>query len=388
MGVAGVDRALADVESPLRRIAEEEQVDLFLVSSRNKFIAATTDPVLESMSETQGLLKTHEISATEYGDLFARLLSGRRKSDVVKEEDPLKGEVCYYAVASIPTGGWSVILRVSEAAITGPIWRQLAFRLAIGLAGLLVIVTLLLVISVRTRTRIRRAVVAAELAAKGDLTGEIESTDAQDETGILLRAVNRMTEGLNALVGAVKQASIQLNSTATQIAAAAGEQNSTMQDFNASTSEIAASVKEISTTGQELLTTVEDVHARADNTATTADSGRSALVDMESTMQQLSEATGSICSRLGMIREKAGAINTVVETITKVADQTNLLSINAAIEAEKAGEAGRGFLVVAREIRRLADQTAVATLGPGLHASHYLEALREHVLRARRKGSP
>jgi methyl-accepting chemotaxis protein WspA len=63
-----------------------------------------------------------------------------------------------------------------------------------------------------------------------------------------------------------------------------------------------------------------------------------------------------------MIREKADRINAVVTTITKVADQTNLLSINAAIEAEKAGEYGRGFLVVAREIRRLADQTAVATL--------------------------
>jgi len=65
---------------------------------------------------------------------------------------------------------------------------------------------------------------------------------------------------------------------------------------------------------------------------------------------------------LGVIREKADGINLVVTTITKVADQTNLLSINAAIEAEKAGEYGRGFLVVAREIRRLADQTAVATL--------------------------
>jgi methyl-accepting chemotaxis protein WspA len=171
--------------------------------------------------------------------------------------------------------------------------------------------------------------------------------------------VMRQTQSL---IEQAQESTVRLNTTATEIAAAAGEQNSTMQGFNASTSEIAASVKQISATGQGLLGTVEEVHGAATETATVADEGRSALVSMESTMGQLSDATSSISSKLGMIREKAGAINTVVETITKVADQTNLLSINAAIEAEKAGESGRGFLVVAREIRRLADQTAVATL--------------------------
>jgi methyl-accepting chemotaxis protein WspA len=82
-------------------------------------------------------------------------------------------------------------------------------------------------------------------------------------------------------------------------------------------------------------------------------------------MRQLVESTGSISSKLAVTREKADSITQVVITITKVADQTNLLSTNAAGEAEKAGEHGRGFLVVAREIRRLADQTAVATLGIG-----------------------
>jgi methyl-accepting chemotaxis protein WspA len=83
---------------------------------------------------------------------------------------------------------------------------------------------------------------------------------------------------------------------------------------------------------------------------------------MASSMQTLSDATGSINGKLAVISERARAITSVVTAITKVADQTNLLSINAAIEAEKAGEYGLGFLVVAREIRRLADQTAVATL--------------------------
>jgi len=79
-------------------------------------------------------------------------------------------------------------------------------------------------------------------------------------------------------------------------------------------------------------------------------------------MSQLSESSTSISGKLSVINDKAGDITSVVTTITKVADQTNLLSVNAAIEAEKAGEYGRGFLVVAQEIRRLADQTAGATL--------------------------
>src|SRR4030065_492004 len=88
----------------------------------------------------------------------------------------------------------------------------------------------------------------------------------------------------------------------------------------------------------------------------------SATAIAATTMKHIVEAAGSISSKFEVLNEKANNINTVVTTITKVADQTNLLSLNAAIEAEKAGEYGFGFSVVAKEIRRLADQTAVATL--------------------------
>ena len=78
-------------------------------------------------------------------------------------------------------------------------------------------------------------------------------------------------------------------------------------------------------------------------------------------MRQIIDASGAVTAKLAVLSEKTTNINSVVTTITKVADQTNLLSLNAAIEAEKAGEYGLGFAVVAMEIRRLADQTAVAT---------------------------
>ena len=107
---------------------------------------------------------------------------------------------------------------------------------------------------------------------------------------------------------------------------------------------------------------MNDVNGRAAHASELATAGRQRLELMGQAMPQLVASTQSISGKLATIREKADNINVVVTTITKVADQTNLLSINAAIEAEKAGEYGRGFLVVAREIRRLADQTAVATL--------------------------
>ena len=229
-------------------------------------------------------------------------------------------------------------------------------------AGLCVLVIVLAWFTVRSVTsRIAIGVRAAEKVASGDLTDRIEA-DAQDETGTLLRALKRMTESLSSLIYRVKQSSVSLMSTATEISATSMQQEATVNNLSSSTAEIAAAVKEISATSQELGNTLQEINTAATRASGLAERGRSGLSEMDSTMRRLSGSTGSISTKLSVIREKASDINGVVTTITKVADQTNLLSVNAAIEAEKAGEYGLGFLVVAREIRRLADQSAVATL--------------------------
>jgi methyl-accepting chemotaxis protein WspA len=210
-------------------------------------------------------------------------------------------------------------------------------------------------------TRILNRRVQEMASGASDLTARV-AVQTHDEMGQLALGINATIAKIHAIVQRVREASVQLLSTAAEIAATARQQESHVQQMGSSTAEIASAVRQISATGKELSGTMNEVNDRANETSNLATKGLGHLEGLQQTGGRLEQATASISSKLATIREKADAINGVVATITKVADQTNLLSINAAIEAEKAGEYGRGFLVVAREIRRLADQTAVATL--------------------------
>lgn len=199
-----------------------------------------------------------------------------------------------------------------------------------------------------------------ERMRNGDFTQRV-TLNRKDEFGMLADGLNRLADDLSVLVGQVQRSGVQVNITATQISATAKEQQSTTTEIAATTAEIGATSKQISATSRELDKTMNEVGEVAQDTAELAGSGQTSIARMENTMRQIMDASGSISGKLAVLNEKTANINTVVTTITKVADQTNLLSLNAAIEAEKAGEYGLGFAVVAMEIRRLADQTAVAT---------------------------
>lgn len=199
-----------------------------------------------------------------------------------------------------------------------------------------------------------------ERLRRGDFTQRV-TVDGASQFVDLGNGLNRLAEDLSALVGQVQRSAIQVNSTASQIAVTAKEQQATAHEIASTTAEIGATSNQISETSRELVKAMDEVSHVASDTGHLANSGQTAIARMEATMRQIMEASGVITAKLGALSEKTANINSVVTTITKVADQTNLLSLNAAIEAEKAGEYGLGFAVVAMEIRRLADQTAVAT---------------------------
>jgi methyl-accepting chemotaxis protein WspA len=171
-----------------------------------------------------------------------------------------------------------------------------------------------------------------------------------------------MTQDLKTFIGQVQRSGIQVTSSSTELSATAKEQDAIMAHQMDSMYTVVTFVKEISTVSAQLVETMQQVASMSEETAEFASSGQLDVAHMEEAMHRMEHASKSISGRLEAINEKAENITNVVTMINKVAEQTNLLSLNASIEAEKAGEYGRGFTVVAREIRRLADQTAVATL--------------------------
>jgi methyl-accepting chemotaxis protein WspA len=192
-----------------------------------------------------------------------------------------------------------------------------------------------------------------------NLVSLVGTTLAIATGGLIARFI---TQNITKLTQQVQQSVIQVTTSSTQIAVSGRQLEATANEQVAATHEVVATSKAIAATSFDLVRTMEEVAEMSQHTASATTHSRKDLTQMESTMRQLVTATDSIASRLEVIRDRANNIQNVVTTITKVADQTNLLSLNAAIEAEKAGEYGLGFGVVAREIRRLADQTAVATL--------------------------
>ncbi|MBY8970554.1 MULTISPECIES: methyl-accepting chemotaxis protein [Pseudomonas] len=239
---------------------------------------------------------------------------------------------------------------------------DMAFDLVVGL---LVVATALTVLFAWLLTRsitlpIARALEAAEEVAEGNLTRPI-TVDGNDEAGRLLAAMAKMQNKLRDTLQRIAGSATQLASAAEELNAVTDESARGLTQQNNEIEQAATAVNEMTSAVEEVARNAVSTSEASRNATTSAGDGRDLVQETVSAIERMSADVQATASLIGDLANESRDIGKVLDVIRGLADQTNLLALNAAIEAARAGEAGRGFAVVADEVRALAHRTQQST---------------------------
>ena len=205
---------------------------------------------------------------------------------------------------------------------------------------------------------LKQMAATADRIASGDLTGEVQPASARDRLGNSFATMARSLRELNS----------EIREVVNVLASSAGEIMTTVSEFASTSSETASAVNETNATVQEVRQTTDltsqkakHVYETAQKSVSVAKTGKKSVDDAIGGMQGIHERMGFIADRIVKLSEQSQAIGDIIATVNDLAEQSNLLAVNAAIEAAKAGEHGKGFAVVAQEVKNLATQSKQAT---------------------------
>ncbi|MGM0440312.1 MAG: methyl-accepting chemotaxis protein [Chlamydiota bacterium] len=357
LGLVGFAPVWDLTQMPLFLEKNYKTTDYFLVGTAGFLIYSSDNEELSGKSLEES---PHYRALSSFIDIPSFTATNVKDKVIHSFSDEDTGEEYLYAASSVPQEDLLYVVRIAQKELFSPI-RSLLFKvIAISIVGIALTCLILYWVVLSITTPMKNAVRIVKTVASGDLSHRVK-VRGSDEVAELLRSIDFMNVNLSGLVGTVKSSSRVLSSTATDLEQTSEIQKKSVSHFGQFTKDVVTRATKINKNAMELADTMDQVAKVAADTANYAGEGRKNMRDIEKAMNKLEHSIGKISDSLVLFEERVGSIGTVSATISQVANHTNLLSLNAAIEAEKAGEAGSGFGVVATEIRRLADQTATAT---------------------------
>nr|WP_313740740.1 methyl-accepting chemotaxis protein [Pseudomonas sp.] len=236
-------------------------------------------------------------------------------------------------------------------------------RLLLALSTLVAVVLGIIAAWIITRqitVPLRETLSAAERVANGDLSQQAQVT-RRDELGQLQASMQHMTQGLRQLIGGIGDGVTQIASAAEQLSAVTGQTSAGVNSQKVETDQVATAMNEMAATVQEVARNAEQASEAAMMADQQAREGDRVVGEAVAQIERLAHEVNNSSEAMGELKQESDKIGGVLDVIKSVAQQTNLLALNAAIEAARAGEAGRGFAVVADEVRSLAQRTQQST---------------------------